>query len=83
MDVEATDYDSRTALHVAAAEGHLNVIKTLLEQCKVDVNPRDRYRSLNCSASYLMIFMNLNPWRVALPKSEWKQNANTEDVFAT
>ena len=45
--MEGTDYDSRTALHVAAAEGHLNVITALLEQCKVDVNPRDRYKSLN------------------------------------
>ena len=56
MDMEATDYDSRTALHVAAAEGHLNVITALLEQCKVDVNPRDRYKSLNSFGwtSYLM-----------------------------
>ena len=45
--MEGTDYDSRTALHVAAAEGHLNVITALLEQCKVDVNPRDRYKSLH------------------------------------
>ena len=64
MDMEATDYDSRTALHVAAAEGHLNVITALLEQCKVDVNPRDRYKSVNSLGwtSY-MIFYGLKSIR--------------------
>ena len=46
--MEAKDYDDRTALHVAAAEGHLNVITTLIEKCKMDVNPRDRYESFHC-----------------------------------
>uniref|UniRef100_A0A8V5FNR9 glutaminase n=1 Tax=Melopsittacus undulatus TaxID=13146 RepID=A0A8V5FNR9_MELUD len=35
MDMEQRDYDSRTALHVAAAEGHVDVVKFLLEACKV------------------------------------------------
>uniref|UniRef100_A0AAY4E7V7 glutaminase n=1 Tax=Denticeps clupeoides TaxID=299321 RepID=A0AAY4E7V7_9TELE len=43
MDMEQRDYDSRTALHVAAAEGHTEVIRFLLEACKVNPVPRDRW----------------------------------------
>uniref|UniRef100_A0AAR2J1U6 glutaminase n=1 Tax=Pygocentrus nattereri TaxID=42514 RepID=A0AAR2J1U6_PYGNA len=43
MDMEQRDYDSRTALHVAAAEGHAEVVRFLLEACKVNPVPRDRY----------------------------------------
>ena len=37
------DYDQRTALHLAAAEGHVEVVRFLLEKCKVDPRPKDRY----------------------------------------
>ncbi|KAJ8282652.1 hypothetical protein COCON_G00051710 [Conger conger] len=43
IDMEQRDYDSRTALHVAAAEGHGEVIRFLLEACKVNPVPRDRW----------------------------------------
>uniref|UniRef100_A0A3P8NDA7 glutaminase n=1 Tax=Astatotilapia calliptera TaxID=8154 RepID=A0A3P8NDA7_ASTCA len=43
MDMEQRDYDSRTALHVAAAEGHIEVVRFLLEACKVNPVPRDRW----------------------------------------
>uniref|UniRef100_A0A8C3TAM1 glutaminase n=1 Tax=Chelydra serpentina TaxID=8475 RepID=A0A8C3TAM1_CHESE len=42
MDMEQRDYDSRTALHVAAAEGHVEVVTFLLEACKVNPFPKDR-----------------------------------------
>lgn len=42
MDMEQRDYDSRTALHVAAAEGHVEVVKFLLEACRVNPVPKDR-----------------------------------------
>ncbi|MGH0156062.1 UNVERIFIED_CONTAM: hypothetical protein FKN15_046254 [Acipenser sinensis] len=42
MDMEQRDYDSRTALHVAAAEGHSEVVRFLLEACKVNPIPKDR-----------------------------------------
>ncbi|XP_021434874.2 glutaminase kidney isoform, mitochondrial isoform X2 [Oncorhynchus mykiss] len=43
MDMEQRDYDSRTALHVAAAEGHAEVVSFLLEACKVNPVPIDRW----------------------------------------
>lgn len=42
MDMSRGDYDKRTALHLAAAEGKLEVVKLLLEKCKVPYEPRDR-----------------------------------------
>ena len=39
------DYDQRTPLHLAASNGHLNVIKYLHENIlNLDVNPVDRWQ---------------------------------------
>jgi serine/threonine protein kinase len=40
--IDIADYDYRTALHLAASEGHLHVVSYLLES-GVDVDPRDRW----------------------------------------
>ncbi|KAM4025667.1 glutaminase kidney isoform, mitochondrial-like isoform 3-T3 [Anomaloglossus baeobatrachus] len=45
MDMEQRDYDSRTALHVASAEGHVEVVRFLLEACKVNPFPKDRWNN--------------------------------------
>ena len=43
MDMSLADYDGRTALHLASAEGHVGVVKFLLEKCKVSPHVVDRY----------------------------------------
>ena len=42
-EMDSADYDGRTALHVAAAEGHFDVVKFLLELGKVNPEPQDRW----------------------------------------
>ena len=42
VDMTISDYDGRTALHLAAAEGQEAAVKFLLETCQVPPNPKDR-----------------------------------------
>jgi glutaminase len=42
VDLNGGDYDRRTALHLAASEGQLEVVRYLLAR-EVDVNPLDRW----------------------------------------
>ncbi len=45
VDMRASNYDGRTALHVACAEGHLACVKFLIESCDLDPLKTDRYVS--------------------------------------
>lgn len=42
FNLEMPDYDKRTALHLAASEGHLEVVQFLLNTGKVRIDPKDR-----------------------------------------
>jgi ankyrin repeat protein len=42
-DVDVSDYDQRTALHLAAAEGSIVMARILVEQGRAAVNVRDRW----------------------------------------
>ncbi|XP_030632046.1 glutaminase 2b [Chanos chanos] len=46
MDMEVKDYDSRTALHVAAAEGHVDTVLFLTQTCKVNPFVKDRWGNI-------------------------------------
>jgi ankyrin repeat protein len=41
-DANATDYDQRTALHIAGADGNLAAVKVLVEQGKARTFVKDR-----------------------------------------
>ena len=41
-DMNVSDFDGRTPLHLAAAEGHFECVKFLLQSCDVPPEPTDR-----------------------------------------
>uniref|UniRef100_A0A8B9HGG4 glutaminase n=1 Tax=Astyanax mexicanus TaxID=7994 RepID=A0A8B9HGG4_ASTMX len=46
MNLDQKDYDCRTALHVAAAEGHVDVVRFLTQACKVNPFVKDRWGNI-------------------------------------
>ena len=47
VDVNSIDLDGRTALHIAACEGHTDVVELLLSR-KANIDARDRWGSTVC-----------------------------------
>jgi len=44
INLEEGDYDKRTPLHLACSNGHLNIVKYLIENCNIkNINLKDRW----------------------------------------
>merc|ERR1740121_2874221 len=43
IKVDEGDYDKRTAIHLAASAGHLEVVKALVEELNANHSPTDRW----------------------------------------
>lgn len=72
VDVNSIDLDGRTALHIAACEGHVEVVKLLLSR-SANIDARDRWGSTVWSfnmhiIAMLSILYCLDIW---LPKMSW------------
>ena len=53
------DYNERTALHLAAAEGHKKCVKFLLETCHVAFDAKDRWGQTALSEAITLNMMGL------------------------
>jgi ankyrin repeat protein len=78
VDVNKGDYDKRTAIHLAAGEGHVDVIKLLIQH-NADVNVEDRFgnRPLDdAQRGKRAEVINLLRQHNALPGSNAQQSAD-------
>ena len=57
IDCDIGDYDGRTALHLAASEGHLEILQFLISSNHVkNINPIDRWGNTPLDDAYRSIF---------------------------
>uniref|UniRef100_A0A1B6IUY0 glutaminase n=1 Tax=Homalodisca liturata TaxID=320908 RepID=A0A1B6IUY0_9HEMI len=87
MDMTLCDYDGRTALHLCAAEGHLDCVIFMLEQCGVPHNSKDRWGNtpLNEAMTFgrVQVVHYLKEWAKGQPIEEETDKPPIQSVEAT